>query len=80
VQQRAVMIISNRVHKAGHAASGHMRITVKEHESKAREAAKDWCADTALSAGGEDVLVLCAGERGRSGKARGFGSALRLII
>ena len=37
VQQRAVMIISNRVHEAGHAASGHIRIAVKEHESKARK-------------------------------------------
>jgi hypothetical protein len=35
VQQRAVMIISNRVSKARHAASGHMRIAVKKHESKA---------------------------------------------
>ena len=35
VQQRAVMIISNRVSKARHAASGHMRIADKNHESKA---------------------------------------------
>ena len=36
VEQRAVMIISNRVRKGGHAASGYMRIGVKERESKAR--------------------------------------------
>jgi hypothetical protein len=31
VKQRAVMIISNRVHKGGHAASGHKRITAQRH-------------------------------------------------
>ena len=34
VQQRAIMIISNRVRKLGHTASGYMRIAVKKHESK----------------------------------------------
>ena len=43
VQQRAGMIISNRVHKAGRAASGHMRIAVKEHESEAKRR-RGWAA------------------------------------